>query len=68
MRYATPQAYELIREYTRDPDLTQNLELYLSEAPIGDEYGTMSDEEWKRGNDFAVWAWNRGVDIWSPDQ
>lgn len=51
----TMAALNAVKRYTKDQDEQQILTLWLHEAPIGDEYGMLTPDEWERGCNFAEW-------------
>ena len=60
MQRATNQAFELA-EKEIDSDI---LKLFLTEAPIGDEYGVLTQEQWNRGNAWVIEIEASGVVVW----
>lgn len=55
MEVATAAAKAAVVRFAVDEEEAEMLTLFLSEAPIGDEYGTLTKKEWDRGNEFLAW-------------
>jgi len=64
MEHYTEDALRAVVEYTQDSSIRQSILRWLAEAPIGDEYGYMDDEDWDRGQAFEDWAEGHGVVVW----
>lgn len=58
---ATELALSKVEEFTAVPEVAAGIRLYLSEFPIGDEYGTLSEQEWKAGEAYVDWLKARGI-------
>lgn len=61
MNYPAPEMFDIIKQFTKDKNKQKSLEIFLSELPIGDEYGLLTDEEWNLGERFVNWCVSHGV-------
>jgi hypothetical protein len=57
----TNEAFEMVSQFTDDKDKQTVILVYLVEAPIGDEYGMLTKEEWALGGDYVEWLEARGT-------
>ena len=64
MRYATKAAFDAVPRFTENAERQELLRHYLSEAPIGDEYDTMTEAEWDYGGSFETWLTEQGISAW----
>ena len=64
MEIATPTAIRAVKEFTPDVKEQERILRYLSEVPLGDEYGYLEPSDWRLGQDFVDWARARGIDVW----
>ena len=62
---ATEVALSKIEEFTAVTEVATGIRLYLSEFPIGDEYGMLSEQEWKTGEAYVEWLKARGITAFS---
>lgn len=60
MRVATARAKEMA-SHSADALV---LGIYLSEAPIGDEYGCLTEHEWDRAGRWVAMLEGRGIKVW----
>jgi hypothetical protein len=60
MEKATDKAIASIKEYTDDPALAETLTAFMSEYPIGDEYGVLTETQWAQGMQFVEWYEKKG--------
>lgn len=68
MDYATQAARDAIAQFTTDEAERTTLALWLSEIPIGDEYGMLSEDQWKLGFKFQGWAEQRGIVVFRDER
>jgi hypothetical protein len=58
---ATQAAIDAVSRFTADPVKQEALFRWMEEAPIGDEYGYLSAEDWACGEQFEVWLSSQGL-------
>lgn len=66
MDVASEAAIALIPVSARSEGDREKVALFMSEAPIGDEYGLLDDDGWRLGAEFLDWLSGLGVEPWEP--
>lgn len=62
MDIPTQEAFDAISDFASNEDVAKRLTLFLTESPIGDEYGVLTDEDVKYGSLFLKYLELRGID------
>lgn len=58
---ASKEALDLVEHYSQCQEEIESIRLYLSESPIGDEYGYLSESDWIIGSKFVDWLSDKGI-------
>lgn len=64
MQIPSIEAVDAVKEYTSDLKEQHSLMICLSELPIGDEYGILTEDDMKNWNGFFEFLSGRNIEAW----
>ena len=64
MNYATEEAINAVKDFTSIVANRHSLHMYLSEIPIGDEYGVLTPSDYLIGDLFEKWCKDNNIKVW----